>query len=453
MSKSKIGFKLVSLFVSTLMVASFATGCSNNSGNSAASGSSSSGTPSGTITYNFWGNTDEAKNIQTIVDNYQKTNPNVKVNIVYSDWTNYWTKLQTQFASGSAPDVFAMSTTMYLKQYASKGWLANMSELAERDGLDMSKYYQAAIDLNSYNGVLYSMPQDINTIIMAYNKDLFDKANLKVPGDDVTWDEILEDAKLLTIDENGKNSTEPGFDKDHIKQWGISNFGSESDAAVDPMCNSNGVGMISDDGKTAQLTDPAVVDSIKYLYDLIWTYHVAPDYNTVPAGTDIFVTGQSAIARLPSYLLYGYKSTTGLNYEVSQMPAGKSGKHYNAVQSKGISIYSKSKNIDAAWDFVKYIGSEECYTNVVKAGSGLSPIESVNKDVFLNLDFGPKTTKQVYLDALNNPCPIPNSLMNGEAYSEMGTELAEIMANHVSVDEGMKKMNDTVQEILDKVEE
>lgn len=453
MSKSRISIKVVSLFVSALMFASVASGCSNGSGSSAGGTSSSSGSPSGTITYNFWGNTDEAKNIQEIVNNYQKTNPNVKVNIVYSDWTNYWTKLQTQFASGSAPDVFAMSTTMYLKQYASKGWLANMSELADRDGLDMSKYYQAAIDLNSYNGTMYSMPQDINTIILAYNKDLFDKANLTVPGDDVTWDEILKDAKLLTIDENGKNSTEAGFDKDHIKQWGISNFGSESDAEVDPMCNSNGVGMISADGKTAQLTDSSVVSSIKYLYDMIWTYHVSPDNATVPAGTDIFVTGQCAIAPLASYLLYGYKSTTNLNYEVSQMPAGTSGKHFNAVQSKGISIYSKSKNIDAAWDFVKYVGSEECYKNVVEAGSGLSPIESVNKDVFLNLDFGPKTTKQVYLDALNNPCPVPNSIMNGEAYSEMGTGLAEIMANHETVDEGMPKMNEAIQEILDKAEE
>lgn len=453
MGKSRISIKVVSLFVSALMVASVAAGCSSSGNSATGSTATSSKEASGEITYNFWGNTDEAKNIQDIVDSYQKTNPKVKVNIVYSDWTNYWTKLQTQFSSGTAPDVFAMSTTMYLKQYASKGWLANLTDLAKRDGLDMSKYYQAAIDLNSYNGTLYSMPQDINTIALAYNKDLFAKANLTVPGENATWDEILKDAQLLTLDQNGKNSTEAGFDKDHIVQWGISNFGSESDSIVDPMCNSNGAGMISEDGKTAQLTNSSVVGSVQYLYDLVWKYHVAPDYNTVPAGTDIFVTGQCAMSNLASYLLYGYKSTTGLNYEVSQLPAGTSGKHFNAVQSKGISVYSKSKNIDAAWDFVKYVGSEECYKNVVKAGSGLSPIESVNKDVFLNLDFGPATTKQEYLNALNNPCPVPNSIMNGQAYSETGTELAEIMANHVSVDEGTKKINSAVQEILDSAEE
>lgn len=429
------------------MVASVTAGC--NSATDSTASSTSTKAASGTITYNFWGNTDEANTIQKTVDAYQKTNPNVKVKIVYADWTNYWTKLQTQFASGSAPDVFAMSTTMYLKKYASKGWLANCTDLAKKSNFDLDKYYKAAIDLNSYNGVMYSMPQDINTIVLAYNKDLFGKAGLTIPGENATWDEILEDAKKLTIDKNGKTSLDAGFDPDNVEQWGIYNFGANSDASVDPLCNSNGVGLISADGKKVQLTDSSVKSSIQYLYDLVWKYKVAPSESVVPAGTDIFVTGKCAIYTLPSYLLYGYKSTTGLNYEVSQMPAGTSGKHFNAVQSKGISIYSKSKNIDAAWDFVKYVASDTAYKDVVNSGSGLSPIESVNKDVFLKLDFGPATTKQVFLDALENPCPVPDSLNDGEAYSELGTGLAEIMANHTTVDKGLSSMNETVQNILD----
>ena len=459
-------FKIISLVLCLTMLTVLFAACgssqTSDSGTSAAAGTDAASTTSGgdsakapvtgEIKYNFWGNADQAKAIQTQIDSFTTKNPGIKVNLDFADWGNYWTKLATQSAAGSAPDVFAMSTTLYLADYANKGYLVDVGELAGKDNFDLNKYYKSALDLSSYNGKVYGLPQDINTIILAYNTDMFEKAGLSAPAADATWDDIMAMAKKLTLDKNGKNAEDPAFDSKNIVQWGLANYSTWIDGFVDPIANSYGEGLVSLDGSKSNLLGDSSKRTFQYLYDAIWKYHVAPDFDTVPAWTDIFAQGKCAIYPLASYLLYGYADESkgiNINYDVMQMPKGTTGKNFNPVQSKGICISPSSKNIPAAWEFTKFIASEENYKSVVSSGAGLSPIDSINKELFLTAKFGPKNTKQVYLDALQNPCPLWQTVRAGDANTKIGEISEYIMKNKVSVDEGLKKMDEAVQQILD----
>ncbi len=459
-------FKIISLVLCLTMLTVLFAACgssqTSDSGTSAAAGTDAASTTSGgdsakapvtgEIKYNFWGNADQAKAIQTQIDSFTTKNPGIKVNLDFADWGNYWTKLATQSAAGSAPDVFAMSTTLYLADYANKGYLVDVGELAGKDNFDLNKYYKSALDLSSYNGKVYGLPQDINTIILAYNTHMFEKAGLSAPAADATWDDIMAMAKKLTLDKNGKNAEDPAFDSKNIVQWGLANYSTWIDGFVDPIANSYGEGLVSLDGSKSNLLGDSSKRTFQYLYDAIWKYHVAPDFDTVPAWTDIFAQGKCAIYPLASYLLYGYADESkgiNINYDVMQMPKGTTGKNFNPVQSKGICISPSSKNIPAAWEFTKFIASEENYKSVVSSGAGLSPIDSINKELFLTAKFGPKNTKQVYLDALQNPCPLWQTVRAGDANTKIGEISEYIMKNKVSVDEGLKKMDEAVQQILD----
>ncbi len=461
MKNSKL-FKSISVILCLVITLSLFAACGkgetaeNTAGNSqqsagTGSGDSTAASVSGDIKYNFWGNADQAKTIQAQIDTFTQKNPNIKVSLDFADWGNYWTKLATQSAAGSAPDVFAMSTTLYLADYAAKGYLVDAGELASKDNFDLSKYYKAALDLSTYDGKLYGLPQDINTIILAYNTDMFAKAGLQAPAANATWDDILTMAEKLTLDKNGKNAEDPAFDSKNVVQWGMANYSTWIDGFVDPMANSYGEGLVSQDGTKSNLLGTAAKTSFQYLYDAIWKYHVAPDFDTIPAWTDIFAQGKCAIYPLASYLLYGYADASKdikINYDVMQMPQGTNGKNFNPVQSKGICISPSSKNIPAAWEFVKYIASEESYRSVVTSGSGLSPIPSINEELFLTAKFGPTNTKQVYLDSLQNPCPLWQTVKAGDANTKIGEISEIIMKDKISVDEGLKKMNDEVQTIL-----
>lgn len=63
--------------------------------------------------------------------------------------------------------------------------------------MDVSKYPQSLINLYSYQGNVYGLPKDFDTIAL-FNKDLFDKAGVAYPDDTWTSDTLTEAAKKLT---------------------------------------------------------------------------------------------------------------------------------------------------------------------------------------------------------------------------------------------------------------
>src|SRR5262245_2163726 len=77
------------------------------------------------IKYMMWGSPEELAVWQTIVDEFQASNPNIHVTVDVSDWESYWNKLQTLFAGGTPPDVFAMDAPLYL-DWQSRGVLLNL---------------------------------------------------------------------------------------------------------------------------------------------------------------------------------------------------------------------------------------------------------------------------------------------------------------------------------------
>jgi ABC-type glycerol-3-phosphate transport system substrate-binding protein len=56
--------------------------------------------PDATITYSIWGDPQEIKNQQAIVDAFHAANPKITVKVTVSEWDTYWDKLQTGIAGG-----------------------------------------------------------------------------------------------------------------------------------------------------------------------------------------------------------------------------------------------------------------------------------------------------------------------------------------------------------------
>lgn len=398
----------------------------------------------GDIKYMFWGNTDQLAAIQKQVDQFKQTEPKVNINVDVADWGTYWTKLQTSTAAGDAPDTFAMSTTAWLPYYASKDFLLDMNPLSAADGFDTGKYSKAALGLSTYEGKLLGLPQDLNVIVMAYNTDMFTAAGVAPLTGDTTWDEVLAATQKLTVDEAGKNPTDPAFNIKKVKQWGFQNRAYYIDGFLDPVAYAFG-GSFFKDGKP-NVKDPNTKKAIQLLTDFVTQYHVAPDLDTSAEWDDQFSLKKAAMIPMPSYWAYQYADPTkdlGINYEIAPMPkATKDGKSYNAVQSKAISIYKGTKNVDAAWAFCKFICSDEQYVALTKEGRGLSPITAQLKDLYLGLDWGPKTTKQVMLDALEDPCPVPQINKLGDGNTAAATVISNILLrNKMPFDQAIDKMD------------
>ena len=122
--------------------------------------------------------------------------------------------------------------------------------------------------------------------ILYYNKDLFDKAGVKYPDENWTWDDLLAAVEKLTVkDAGGKVTAVCAGDGRRNK--------------YDKWVNQNG-GAILDDYRNpskCMLADPESVAAVKYFADMMNHGYAMRDADLNQAGGDAgaFQSGQAAM--------------------------------------------------------------------------------------------------------------------------------------------------------------
>lgn len=171
------------------------------------------------ITYAFWGSEEEAANTQEVLDIYNASQDRTHVTAVAILWEAYMEKLNTMAAGGNLPDCGLMSEAGVL-QFAEMGLLADVSSMyddAEEKPMASATY--------TYQGKEIAYASANNSLVMYYNKDMFDAAGVPYPPanaeDAWTWEEFVDVAKKLTLDANGNNAASPDFDPNNIVQYAV----------------------------------------------------------------------------------------------------------------------------------------------------------------------------------------------------------------------------------------
>lgn len=167
--------------------------------------------------YGGWSGDDVAI-VQQIVDEFTALHPGVEVNLTLLQWTPLFAKLFTEVAAGNTVDVLAIQN-MQLAQLADNGIIDPMPEGVTSVQLEKD-FNPAAWESALYKGQVYGIPIDSSPQGVFYNADAFAKAGIEAFP--VTGEEFIAAARKLTIDANGKNSTQEGFDKNNIVQYGLS---------------------------------------------------------------------------------------------------------------------------------------------------------------------------------------------------------------------------------------
>ena len=151
-----------------------------------------------TLLWGMWGSPEEIAVHQAVADAYVKANPNVKVELWSQPWGDYFTKLDTLFAAGDGtaiPDVFFMSP---IQKYASSELIQDLTPYIDGSKMELTDYWPGALESTSWDGNVYGLPRDSGIEVLYYNTDAFDKAGLKYPTDDWTWDDLTAAATALS---------------------------------------------------------------------------------------------------------------------------------------------------------------------------------------------------------------------------------------------------------------
>ena len=364
--------------------------------------------PEATITYAIWGDPAELSSQQAVVDAFQDANPKITVEVTVSDWDAYWDKLQTGLAGGAAPDVFAMDGPLF-PDYQSRDVLLDLKPFIDRDGFDLTQLVdQGVAHFTTTDGGQYGLPRDLNTIILFYNKTMFDAAGLAYPDDSWDWAKLVEVGKQLTQDQDGDGT---------VDQWGFYTETTDMENYWSSLVWQNGGDIVNADKTATLLGTPEAAGGIQFLQDLIWKEKIMADPALFAETGDAFEQGKAAMESNGSWLVPTHTAASeelGFTFGMAPLPAGPAGR-FTSVNPTGAVVYQGTKSPDAAWEFVKYLASPAAQEQLMLLKASLP----VSKEVLA----GPYPTSFEGADVLADSLSYANLKPSFVGYNEFTTIL------------------------------
>ena len=148
------------------------------------------------LSFSSWGSITETQIINKLITEYEKENPNIKINFIHIP-QNYFQKLHLLFASSTAPDVIFVNN-LYLPLYSNQ--LEDLTDI-----INKSDFYSQALDALSYKGKLYAVPRDISNFVFFYNKNITGEIS-------PNW--TFEDFEKLIKKTTGENQFGVSYERD-----------------------------------------------------------------------------------------------------------------------------------------------------------------------------------------------------------------------------------------------
>lgn len=148
--------------------------------------------------FSFTTSSDRIETLESLIDVFEAENPDIQINYTTADFGSYFTKLQTDFAAGNPPDVFELNYENFVT-FAARDTLLDVGPyVAASENIGGDTFYPAALDAFAYDGTQYGLPITFSTVMLFYNKDMFDAAGLDYPDESWTWDDVIAAAQALT---------------------------------------------------------------------------------------------------------------------------------------------------------------------------------------------------------------------------------------------------------------
>ena len=161
--------------------------------------------PAKEIKLAYWGLWEEKEVFTSVIEDYQRKNPGVKINYQKMSAQDYRDKLLARSKNGQGPDLFRFHNT----------WLPEIKDVVvpipqnimSNSEFEKTFYKIQQKDLKVGN-FYYGIPLTLDGLVLVYNDSLFKQAGIATPPS--TWDDLTDSVIKLTVkDTDGQLVTEP----------------------------------------------------------------------------------------------------------------------------------------------------------------------------------------------------------------------------------------------------
>ncbi len=394
------------------------------------------------ISFGFWGDPAEFDAYEGLQEQFEAANPDIAVESQYTPGQgDFQTKIATSFGAGNPPDVFLINFRRF-GQYAATGALEPLGpRFRESPALNPDDFYPQPIEAFTFDGELTCVPQNISSLVVYYNVDLFAAAGVPLPRDGWTWDEFLQAAIALTKDVDGD-----GF----VDQYGV---GLEpSLIRYTPFIWQAGGELVDDvDNPTRLALDtPEAKAGIQFVVDLSLKHEVVPTEPEVLAEDDQsrFMNGTTAMLFQSRRATTTLREIDAFQWDVAGLPAGPAGAT-TVLHSDAFCMASSAEDKDAAWRFIEYAVGPEGQKALAATGRTVPSLRPVAESpAFLpSTEPGsslaalggllPPANAAVFLETIPQIRRVPNISTWPEVEEAFNTTLGRAFYGEISIDDAI----------------
>lgn len=392
--------------------------------------------------------------MQKLSGEFEKQNPNIKLNWVVLPENELRQKVTTDIATNAGSyDVLTIGT-YETPIWGKNGWLVEMSGLpASYDLEDVLKPVRSGL---SYEGKLYALPFYAESSMLMYRKDLFAAKKITVPAQP-TWDQAISWAKQLHNPSGGVY----GICLRGLPGWG------ENMAFLTTFINTYG-GRWFDEKWNPQINSPEWKKAVGQYVELVTKY--GPPGVTGNGFTEnltLTSDGKCAMwidATVAAGFLEnpkGSKVAGKMGYVRSPVAVTPNGSHW--LWSWALGIPKSSKNADAAKTFIAWATSKDYIKLVGTTNGWVSAPPGTRASTYANPEYQKAAVfAKTTLDSINSADPTKPTLkpvpyvgvqfVAIPEFQAIGTQvgqfIAGIVAGKTSLDDGLNQAQAAVEKTM-----
>jgi multiple sugar transport system substrate-binding protein len=395
-----------------------------------------------TVTFSVFGEPAEFAAYQELTAAFETQFPGIHIELRHiPGQKEYRQRLATEFAGGSPSNVVLLNYRRFAT-FAKEGGLEPLGPyLASSETIHEEEFYPITLQSFQYEDQLWCIPQNLSSLVVYYNRDLFDAAGVDYPTNEWNWDDFLHAARALTkdLDDDGR-----------IDQYGAGI--SPKLFRLAPFIWQNGGDIVDDPAAPTRLTldAPAARAAFTWFVNLQTKEGVVPDAAAEAAepSENRFLNGRMGMYFNSRRGTPTYRTITRFSWDVAPLPRGV--QPAGILHSDAYCMTAATEDKEAAWTFIEFANSPAGQTIVAQSGRTVPSLISVAESpAFLSPD-QPPANARIFLNTTPYIRGVP--IMDGWVGVEKiaGEEIKKAFYGDAAIDEAIQNAAQLTQPYFDK---
>jgi multiple sugar transport system substrate-binding protein len=390
----------------------------------------------------WWGNDDRAARTLQVIELFQRAYPEIKIKGEPNGGTaDHFAIIDTQLAGSNAPDLIQfggnygdyMQYLEPLDAYLGKQLMINTPETFD----------QTALIPATRDGKLWVISLGTNTLVLAYNKTMFEKAGVALPKDNMTWDEMIAYGKEIKA--KLPEGVAPFVDNSTNQANYLSYFYTQQGTQL---------WTLDDGGKSY-----AKIDSAKKWLQMWADMRAAglvPDGDTTAtyaetgADSSALVAGKAAIGLIWSNQLATYQAAMTDKLGATTLPKGGE-KSYVIQMSQYLGVNNASKNKEAAALFINFFVTTPTAGAILQTNRGIPCSPVVRTAISVGASKTDAEVYRIYNVVADRTIPQGPNLPNDQEFvNELRLIGQKVAFGELTVDEAAAELQALIERLIVK---